>query len=132
MLFGKKKKKKSKPVKKEIAPIIELSVPYSEHFKGYKRIKLTTYKDEEALRGSRSFRATGKATRIRFAAYEFPDENTLIRVYADGVKIGTIWKYYVPEIYDLIVNAKCEKASVLVTDDTDDSETYLYLKFRNS
>jgi hypothetical protein len=128
MLFNIGKKKKS--TSKEPAPTFELSVPYSDHFKGYKRIKLAVYRDPEADKGIDWFRAADKVDQITFKEYIFPDTNPLLRVYGDGLKIGTIWSNSRPEEYKLIKAGHAKKASVgFVALEDQVFDGYLYVKF---
>ena len=110
MLFNIGKKKKS--TSEEPAPSFELSIPYSDHLRGYKRIKLATYKDPEADKGIEWFKAAAEVHQITFKEYIFPGANPLLRVYADGHRIGTIWSNSRPEEYNLIKAGHVKKASV--------------------
>ena len=107
MLFKKKKSVSSEPI-----PTFEMSVPYSDRYQGYKRIKLDTYKDPEADKGIQWFKAAAKVDQITFREYLFPDTPPLIRVYGDGHKIGTIWSSSWEEYYGLIKAGRAQKASV--------------------
>jgi hypothetical protein len=124
MLFNIGKKKKS--TSKEPAPTFELSVPYSDHFRGYKRIKLATYKDQEADKGIEWFKAAAEVHQITFKEYIFPDTNPLLRVYGDGHKIGIIWSDSWPDLYEKIKIGSAKKASVGFTELGD---VFLFIKF---
>lgn len=110
-LFNFGKKKKSDP-----APTFVLSVPYSEHFRGYKRISLDAYQDPEADKGIEAVKAADTINEVTFKEYLFPDTSPLLRVYADGHKLGTIWSSSHKEYYKAIKDGRCEKASVAFND----------------
>lgn len=115
MLFGKKKKKE--------APSCTVSVPYSQTFKGYKRLKLKTYNDPAVDLGV--IRAMPDPSEIVFQEYLFPDTSPLLRVYADGVKLGTLWKNELnAEYYDLIRSGKCAAASL----GTNATDVFIFIK----
>lgn len=119
--FGKKKK----PA--EPAPTFVTSVPYSEHFRGYKRIGLDAHNDKEADKGIEAFKAADTIKEITFKEYLFPDTTPLLRVYGDGHKLGTIWKSSWEDYYKAIKNGKCEKASVAFNDL---DEVFLFIKLK--
>lgn len=121
MLFRKKKKNT------EPDPTFTLSVPHSDHFKGYKRIMLSTYQDAEVDAGLEAVKAADTIREITFKEYVFPDTSPLIRVYADGNKIGTIWSTSRPEYYKKIKQGLCEKASVTYNDL---GNVFLFVKFK--
>lgn len=110
MLFKRKKKTKAEP-----RPEIVLSVPYSDGFKDFKRIKLDSYQDPIAEAGTRAAKASDTTDRIRFELYRFPNTSPLLRVFADGNKLGTIWSTSYPELFKAIVSGHCSKASVAWT-----------------
>ena len=110
-LFNFGKKKKSEP-----APVFETSVPYSNHFRGYKRIGLDAYQDEEADKGIEAVKAADTISEITFKEYIYPDTTPLLRVYANGHKLGTIWSSSRKEYYEAIKDGRCEKASVAFND----------------
>lgn len=118
--FGKKKKE-------EPAPNFVTSVPYSDHYRGYKRLKLATYQDKEADKGIEAFKAADAIKEITFQEYLFPDTTPLLRVYGDGHKLGTIWKSSWEDYYKAIKNEKCEKASVAFNDL---NEVFLFIKLK--
>lgn len=120
-LFNFKKKKE------EPAPTFVTSVPYSEHFRGYKRLKLATYQDKEADKGIEAFKAAATIKEITFKEYLFPDTTPLLRVYGDGHKLGTIWKNSWEEYYKAIKSGKCEKASVAFSELGD---VFLFVKLK--
>jgi len=110
MLFKRKQKKK------EPKPTFVLGVPHSDHFKGYKRIKLATYQDAEVDKGIEAVKAADEIREVTFKEYKFPDTSPLIRVYADGHKIGTIWSTSWTDLYKAIKSGRCTKASVAFND----------------
>ena len=107
---------KRKPKNKEPEPTLVLSVPYSDHFRGYKRLGLDAYKDVEADKGIEAVKAADTISEITFKEYIFPDTAPLLRVYADGHKLGTIWSTSRAEYYKAIKDGRCEKASVAFND----------------
>lgn len=123
-MFFKKKKAVSAP--KEPQPTIILSVPYSEHFRGFKRMQLSTVDDKEAEKGIKATQAAEIVDRIKFVEYKFPDTPPLMRVYADDNKLGTMWSTVYTEYYEAVRNGHCKKASFAFSQSDD---VYLYLKF---
>lgn len=107
---------KRKPKNKEPEPTLVLSVPHSDHFRGYKRIGLDAYQDAEADKGIEAVKAADTISEVTFKEYIFPDTPPLLRVYADGHKIGTIWSTSRKEYYKAIKGGRCEKASVAFND----------------
>ncbi len=103
------KKKKTAPQEPE--PTFVISVPYSAHFKGFKRIQLDSYNDAEAEAGLQAAKAAASVDKIVFKEYRFPGVTPLIRVFADNYKLGTIWRSSHQEYYDLIKKKKCTKAT---------------------
>ena len=120
--FGKKKNEKKEP-----DPTFVLSVPYSDHYRGYKRIKLDAYQDKEADKGIEAFKAADTISEITFKEYLFPDTTPLLRVYGDGHKLGTIWMNSWEEYYKSIKSGKCEKASVAFSELGD---VFLFVKLK--
>lgn len=103
MLFGKKKKKET--------PSCTISVPYSQTFKGYKRLKLSTYNDP--LVDLDVIRAMPDPGAIIFEEYLYPGASPLLRVSADGVRLGTLWKNDLnAEYYEQILKGKCSRVSL--------------------
>lgn len=96
------------------------SVPYSDHFRGYKRIKLATYNDPVAQAGLKKISKMSSINEIRFEG--IPDNG--INVYVDGFRAGTIWKHSWEDYFKVIKSAKVEKAHINV-----DDEACLYIKF---
>lgn len=122
MLF---KRKKAAP--KEVQPSYIFSIPYTEHFKGYKRIKLDTFNDIDADKGLAAMKVADSVNQIIFKEYLFPGVSPLMRVYADNFKLGTIWSTSRPEQYELIKQGRCEKASVGYNDL---GNVFLFVKFK--
>ena len=116
---------KKKP--KEPRPTFTATVPYTEHFRGYKRIALANYRDAEAERGTAIVMAAGEIREITFKEYIFPDTNPLMRVYADGNKIGTIWSNSHREEYKKIKSGRCTAASFTYNEL---GNWFLFLRFK--
>lgn len=106
--------------KKPNASAWSYSVPHSDGFRGYKRIKLATYQDQEASKGLKQIPKLPSIDRIRFT--EVPGYDG-INVFVDDFKAGTIWKDSWPDYYQLIRSEKVEKAHLKVED-----EAYLFIK----
>lgn len=122
MLFKKKKKSTTEPL-----PAFVFSVPYSDHFKGYTRIRLDNYGDPEASKGLKAVRAAKTINHVTFEEYIFPGVSPLIRVFADGHKLGTIWITSKPEQYEKIKQGLCVKASIGFNDL---DNVFLFVKFK--
>ena len=117
MLFGKKKKKTGP------APSCTISVPYSKTNKGYKRIRIT--KTSDPLVDIDVIRAMPDPDEIIFQEYLFPGTSPLLRVSADGVRLGTFWKNELDaEYYDMIRSGKCTAVSL----GTNATDVYLFVK----
>ena len=85
MLFGRKNKK----AQGDPAPSFTISIPYSKNFRGFKRMKLTTYQDP--LVDMDAIRNAPDPKEVLFEEYLYPDTPPLMRVSADGMRLGTIW-----------------------------------------
>ena len=120
LFFVKKKQKQT------VKPSFACSVPYSNHFKGYKRIKLDAYQDPAADAGIQAFKNAEDAKEVTFEEYLFPDTSPLLRVFVDGNKLGTIWSTSYPEHYKKIRSGKCVKASAGYNDL---GNIFLFVKF---
>lgn len=95
-------------IKKKAQKPWSFSVPYTHNFRGTKRVKLTTYMDKWAEEGIAA--TLGKEIKeFRFEKVKGYDGLT---VYADGKKIGTIWRNYWPEVYDRIIAKEISEAHV--------------------
>jgi len=119
MLF---RKKRTAP---EPKPVVVFTVPHSKGFRGYKRIKLATYKDEIAQEGLRRISAADSIGRISLSVYELQDTPPFVRVEADGNRAGTMWNDSWKEYIDLIRAGRCSSAHLNVSDDN----AYLFVKF---
>ena len=122
MLFGKKKKKQTAP-----KSTFELTVPYSDHFRGYKRVGLDTFGDKEVEKNLGVLKDVDSFSEITFREYKFPNANPLLRVYVDGNKIGTIWSNSKPEYYKLILKRQIERAS-FATDGLGNAVVFIKVK----
>ena len=100
----------------------DLTVPHTDTFKGYKRIKLATYKDKYAYAGIRDL---GSAS-ISYVSFAFGDADgsPLINVYADRHRIGTIWKHSWADYFKAIKSGKVSAAHVMINDP---DEVYLFI-----
>lgn len=115
MLFGRKKKKD--------APALTISVPYSASYKGYKKLKLKTYSDPQV--DLDEIRAMPDPDAIIFEEHLFPGASPLLRVYANGVKLGTLWKNELnAEYFDHILNGRCTRVSL----GTNATNVFIFLK----
>ncbi len=113
-MFNLFKKKSSDP-----EALWTYSVPYSDNFRGYKRIKLATYNDPVAQAGLKKISQLATISQIRFDG--IPNG---INVYVDDFRAGSIWKDSWEDYYKVIKSVKVEKAHIKV-----DDEAYLYIKF---
>ena len=120
LFFGKKKKKQAD------RPVFSCSVPYSEHFKGYKRITISKYSDPIAEAGLKRFKAAPDAKIVTFEEYLYPDTSPLMRVIIDGNRVGTIWSTSYEDYYKKIRSGKCVRASVGYNDW---DNVFLFVKF---
>jgi hypothetical protein len=116
MLFFKKKTK-------EPAPTFSCSVPYSETFKGFKRIKLDTFDDRYT--DLDKIKAAPTVDQVRFEEYIYKGTPPLIRVYADQYRLGTLWSSAHSDYYKKIKQGKCTNASFGFTELGD---VYLFIK----
>lgn len=124
MLFNRKKKHAAP---KEPAPTFVFTVPYSDHFRGYKRVGLDTYGDKEVEKNLQVLKDVDGFSEITFREYKFPNTNPLLRVYVDGNKIGTIWSTSKPEYYKLILKRQIERAS-FATDGIGNAVIFIKIK----
>jgi len=118
MLFKRKKKTDA-----TLKPDLIFSVPYSESFRGFKRIKLDS-QDQYADAGIKIVKSLPTVDRISFEFYTF-GEYQMIRVLADGNRLGTIWKSN--DWYETIRSGKVEQASIVFSQLDD---VYLMVKPR--
>lgn len=103
-------------------PKMDFTVPHTDGFKGYKRIKLATYHDKYAHAG---IKALGSSP-ISYVAFQLADADgsKCVNVFADGNRIGTIWKRSWDEYYKMISSGKVQAAHVKIVDP---DEVYLYI-----
>ena len=118
MLFGRKKKKGAE----DISPAFAISIPYSSRFKGFKRMKLTTYQDP--LVDIDAIRNAPDPERVLFEEYLYPDSSPLMRVSFDGIRLGTIWSSYWAEYYDAIRSGRVSAVSLGLST----TDVFLFLK----
>lgn len=108
--------------KKSAAPAAwSFTVPHSNNFRGYKRLKLSTYNDPEALSGIKHIAQISDIDQVRFV--EIPGHNG-INVFVDKFKAGTIWRDSWTDYYKAIRSEKVEKVHLNV-----ENEAYLFIKF---
>ena len=100
----------------------DLTVPHTDTFKGYKRIKLATFKDKDAYAG---IKALG-ANPISYVSFVFgsADGSPFVHVYADQHRVGTIWKHSWTDYFKAIKAGKIRAAHVMVVDR---DEVYLFI-----
>ena len=103
-------------------PQMDFAVPHADGFKGFKRIKLATYKDEYAYKGIKKL-GTKPITNVGFQLFKH-DNAIGINVYANDNKIGTIWRDSWTDYYKAIKAGKVRAAHV---DIVDPDEVYLYI-----
>ena len=96
-----------------------LTVPNTESFKGYKRIKLTTYGDKDAEAGINKVIRSGAPQYIRFE--EVPTKNGIV-VFADGCKVGLIWQNYWSDQYKAIKDGRVDAVHLRI-----ESDVHLFL-----
>ena len=118
MLFGRKNKK----AQGDPAPSFTISIPYSKNFRGFKRMKLTTYQDP--LVDMDAIRNAPDPDAILFEEYLYPDTPPLMRVSFDGIRLGTIWSYYNEAYYEAIRSGRVSAVSLGIRED----DVFLFLK----
>ena len=119
------RKKKAEPAPAPVQPSFTLTVPHTKNYRGFKRIKLATYKDPYAEAGIKFVKGS-EIKGITFEEYLYENTSPLMRVYADGNQIGTIWSSSWQEYFDMIRSGHCTKASVSFADSGD---VMLFVKF---
>ena len=120
-LFNFGKKKSTSAAAPDPAPVqlsFTLTVPHTKNFRGFKRIKLATYNDPYAEAGIKFVKGSD-IKEVSFEEYIYEDTSPLMRVYADGNQIGTIWSNSWAEYYGKIKSGQCSKASVKFEDSGD-------------
>ena len=118
MLFNIKKKK----AQGDLAPSFTISIPYSKNFRGFKRMKLTTYQDP--LVDLDAIKSAPDPDAILFEEYLYPDTPPLMRVSFDGMRLGTIWSYYSEEYYEAIRSGRVSAVSLGLSE----TDVFLFLK----
>ena len=103
-------------------PEMDFIVPHTDNYKGFNRIKLATYRDEHAHAGIRKLGAKPIST-VGFQVIKHPGTYG-INVYANGNRIGTIWRDSWADYYKVI---KAGKVSAAHVDIVDPDEVYLYI-----
>ena len=107
--------------KKQSVSAWSYTVPYSNNFRGYKRLKLDTYKDVDSETGLKALQDRSSYDHVSFAKVPNYDG---INVFIDDHKAGTIWRDSWTEYYDAIFSEKVEKAHLKI-----EGNAYLYIKF---
>ena len=103
-------------------PEMDFIVPHADNYKGFRRIKLATYRDEYAYAGIRKLGAK-PISAVGFELIKHPDTYG-INVYANDNRIGTIWRDSWADYYKTI---KAGKVSAAHVDIVDPDEVYLYI-----
>lgn len=118
MLFKKKPKQQ-----KQETPAITLTYTQSEHYRGFKRIKLSSYGYKPALDGIRALTdadLSGADIKINV----FAGENPRAVVSIGRHEVGTIWEYSYGDVYKALKNGKVAAVRVEIRD----GESYLFYK----
>ncbi len=103
---------------------MDFIVPHPDSFKGFKRLKLATYRDETAHSG---IKRLGQKPISSVGFQMFSKSGAVgINVYANDNRIGTIWKDSWTDYYKVIKAGKVFAAHV---DIADPDEVYLYIAF---
>ena len=118
MLFGRKNKK----AQGDPAPSFTISIPYSKNFRGFKRMKLTTYQDP--LVDMDAIRNAPDPKEVLFEEYLYPDTPPLMRVSFDGIRLGTIWSSSWTEYYEVIRSGRVSAVSLGLSE----TDVFLFLK----
>ena len=108
--------------KKEPVPDVAFTYPQSEHYNGFKRIKLSSYGYKPAEDGIQAL--TGKdlaGSKIKISI--FMDDSPRAMVTIDGTAVGTIWK----RSFDKFTSLKNGKITA-VRVEIRDGESYLFYK----
>ena len=128
MLFGKKKKSTPKPkIKKTVHA--SKSFTQSESFKGFKRHKLTTYKEFEVADTLFYFKSSGYnfdgcEIKIEYATIK-ADMNVFdaVNVYVNGMRIGC--RYTSHSKFEDLARMDYDKVHLMV----EDGEVYLFVHY---
>ena len=103
-------------------PETDFTVPHTDNYKGFDRIKLATYRDEYAHAGIKKLGAKQIRT-VGFQLIKHPGTYG-INVYANDNRVGTIWRDSWANYYKAIKAGKVRAAHV---DIVDTDEVYLYI-----
>lgn len=108
--------------KKTPQPDVFYIYTQSEHYRGFKRIKLSSYGHQPAMDGIRALDGValdGSEIRIAIFEDEFPRANVII----GNHEVGTIWKHSFDRFNDL-KNGRIERIRVEIRD----GDAYLFYK----
>lgn len=108
--------------KKEPTPDVAFTYPQSEHYRGFKRIKLSSYGYKPAEDGIRAL--TGKdlaGSDVKLSIYM--DDSPRAMVSVNGTTVGTIWKHSFDK-FTTLKNGKIAAVRVEIRD----GESYLFYK----
>ena len=129
MLF----RKKSKPTAPDNQPVLIWSKQFSQPgtFKGYRRIKLSTYNDDQVASALKHFAKTAysfKGCTIRLDNYGLPGvfadhDSHVINVYVDDKKIGYI--YDSTSWYEMLTGYEYDKVYIKV----EKPDVYLFVHY---
>ena len=104
---------------------LEYTVPHSDSYKGFKRIKLATYNDKHAYKG---IKLLGSAP-IKAVTFSFVKAGNYrpLHILANGKQIGTIWKDSWEQYYKDIKAEKIQAAHIEIVDR---DEVYLFIQYK--
>ena len=108
--------------KKEPVPDVAFTYPQSEHYRGFKRIKLSSHGYKPAEDGIQAL--TGKdlaGSKIKISI--FMDDAPRAMVSVNGTAVGTIWKHSFDK-FTTLKNGKIAAVRVEIRD----GESYLFYK----
>lgn len=123
-MFGFKKKSQQKTQKQTERIDSEKSMTYkqSHSFRGFKRIKLSSYGHKPSLDGIAAF--TDKdLSEATITVRVIKGENSRAEVYVDGQQVGTVWADSWTECFEDLKNNRVDKVMVLIQD----GESYLFI-----
>ena len=124
-MFGFKKKSQQKTQKQTERIESEKSITYkqSHSFRGFKRIKLSSYGNKESLDGIAAF--TDKdISEATITVRVIKGENSRAEVYVEGQQVGTVWADSGwAEYYEDLKNNRVDKVMVRI----EDGESYLFI-----
>lgn len=111
----------------EPVPVVlqEYTVPHAEHYDGFKRIKIATYKDARAYKG---IKALGR-TPIKAVTFSFVKSGNYrpLHILANAKYIGTIWRDSWEQYYKDIKAEKIQAAHIEILDQ---DEVFLYIQYK--